>query len=180
MADFSIAFAKMIANEGGYVLTNKKNDNGKETFAGISRKFHPTWIGWKIVDRLKKTPNQRYTDPELRKRVYVFYRSEFWNQVQGKYINDQLMAESIFDFAVNTGVETSTRLAQIAVGASPDGRIGRNTLAKLNKTTYDDFVFRYTVSKVARYAGICNRDPNQIDHLLGWINRTLNTAKGVV
>ena len=49
---FDNAFAHTQTNEGGYA--NNKADLGGETYAGISRKYHPKWSGWAIVDELKK------------------------------------------------------------------------------------------------------------------------------
>lgn len=45
MADFNEAFAATSMDEGGYA--NHCNDNGGETYAGISRKFWPGRNGWR-------------------------------------------------------------------------------------------------------------------------------------
>ena len=42
---------EVIETEGGLKLINVKNDRGKQTYAGISRRFWPNWDGWKLVDR---------------------------------------------------------------------------------------------------------------------------------
>ena len=41
MADFEQAFSKTMGAEGGYKLTDIKGDKGGQTYAGISRRFHP-------------------------------------------------------------------------------------------------------------------------------------------
>ena len=45
---FDEAYKKTALFEGGYV--NDPVDRGGETFRGISRKNHPGWSGWILVD----------------------------------------------------------------------------------------------------------------------------------
>jgi lysozyme family protein len=51
---FEEAFKVVVTDEGGY--SNNPNDRGAETYRGISRKFHPDWRGWPIVDTAKANP----------------------------------------------------------------------------------------------------------------------------
>lgn len=167
MADFSPAFERMIQNEGGYRLVNIAADRGGQTYAGIARNFHPNWPGWRFVD------NQQMENLELSALVRDFYRVQFWEKISGEQIPNQVVAESIFDFCVNAGVSTGIKLAQIVVGAVPDGRLGPVTLAKLNDMDPAVFVLKYALAKIARYAEICNKNREQSKFLLGWINRTV-------
>lgn len=167
MAEFEEAFEKMIVNEGGYKLHNVSGDRGGQTYAGIARNFHPTWPGWYFID------NNQVDNPELTDHVREFYRNNFWNKIKGDEIKDQVVAETLFDFAVNAGTPTAARLAQSVVDTTPDGIIGSKTIEALNKVKSEDFIIRYALAKVARYANIVNRDRSQQKFLLGWINRTL-------
>mgnify|MGYP005854028985 CR=1 FL=1 len=167
MADFASAFESMILNEGGYQLINVEGDRGGMTYAGISRRFHPSWPGWAAVDR------GDIPDSEL---VRQFYRGNFWAPIRGDDITNQAVARNIFDFAVNAGVTTAVRLAQIVSGATPDGKIGPKTLAALNGMDPERFVLAYALAKLARYRDIVSRDPTQQKFLLGWINRILREA----
>ncbi|MCR6650446.1 MAG: N-acetylmuramidase [Cellvibrionaceae bacterium] len=167
MADFSPAFERMIQNEGGYRLVNIAADRGGQTYAGIARNFHPNWPGWRFVD------TQQMENLELSALVRDFYRVQFWEKISGELIPNQVVAESIFDFCVNAGVSTGIKLAQIVVGAVPDGRLGPVTLAKLNDMDPAVFVLKYALAKIARYAEICNKNREQSKFLLGWINRTV-------
>lgn len=166
MTAFDAAFERMIMNEGGYRLTNVANDRGGQTYAGIARNFHPNWAGWRYIDA------NDLGNLDLSRLVREFYKEQFWDKVSGDAIERPAIAETIFDFAVNAGVSTAVKLAQIVVEAMPDGRIGPATLAKLNAMD-DTFVLRYALAKVARYAQICNKDRTQSKFLLGWINRTI-------
>ncbi|MEO0443639.1 MAG: glycosyl hydrolase 108 family protein [Pseudomonadota bacterium] len=167
MAIFINAYEKMIHNEGGYVNHKITGDRGGQTYAGIARAFHPDWQGWRLIDA------DNIDDPQLIDWVVAFYQENFWDRLKGNQINNQNIAESLFDFAVNAGVRTAVKLAQIVVGASPDGIVGKNTLAKLNDTDEELFISKYALAKVARYTKIVQRDRSQSKFLLGWLNRTL-------
>jgi len=167
MATFKTAFDKMIKNEGGYKLHSVDGDRGGQTYAGIARNYNPNWLGWSLID------NQRMDRPELTVLVSNFYQENYWNKVRGCEIESQHVAESLFDFAVNAGTKTASKLAQIAVGAAPDGVIGPQTLESINAVDEELFILKYALAKVARYAEICNRDRGQSKFLLGWTNRTI-------
>jgi lysozyme family protein len=168
MANFLKAFEKTLYNEGGYKLHEIKNDHGGMTYAGIARRYHPYWSGWLLIDSGLKEP--------LIASVQRFYLKKFWNKIKGSSITDQKVAETLFDFAVNTGIKTASKIAQRVVEASPDGIIGSMTIAKINKFDSETFLSLYALAKIVRYANICNKNSSQKRFLLGWINRTL---KGV-
>ena len=167
MAEFINAYENMIRNEGGYVNHKVAGDRGGQTYAGIARAFHPNWRGWQLIDAGDLESDQLITF------VMEFYQKNFWDRLQGSAINSQEIAESLFDFAVNTGVRTAVKLAQIVVGANPDGIIGVNTLKKINAADEQLFISKYALAKVARYTNIVKRDRSQNKFLLGWLNRTL-------
>jgi lysozyme family protein len=167
MANFDPAFEKMIRNEGGYKLINVASDRGGQTYAGIARNYHPNWAGWRYIDA------NDLTNLQLSDLVGSFYKTEFWDKLSGDAITRQITAESLFDFAVNAGVKTALKLAQITLGTVPDGSLGPVTLGKLNEMEESVFVLKFALAKVARYAEICNKDREQSKFLLGWINRTI-------
>lgn len=166
MADFLCAFEKMILNEGGYTLHQVSNDRGGLTYAGIAQNFHPQWPGWQ---RLKQDPD----DPAITDLVRDFYQQHYWDKLGGGDIESQAIAESLFDFGVNAGVRTAAKLAQLVVGATPDGIIGPKSMAQINQAHTELFVANYALAKIARYAEIVNNNDSQRKFLLGWINRTL-------
>ena len=169
MADFLKAFEKTIADEGGYQLTDIPGDRGGQTYAGIARKPNPDWAGWQHIDR----KDFGAATPLVRE----FYKVNFWDRVRGDEIKDQAVAETIFNFSVNTGVGVAAKLAQVIVGVAPDGAIGAKTIERLNVCTAEKFVPTYALAKIQRYAAICNKDRSQSKFLLGWINRTLQGLK---
>lgn len=167
MADFLPAYEAMIRNEGGYRLHDVQGDRGGRTYAGIARSRWPRWAGWADIDA------GRVPASDL---VRQFYREQFWEPVHGDAIAHQGIARTLFDYAVNSGVAVAVKLAQIVVGATPDGRFGPKTLAALNDADPELFRVSYALAKVARYAAIVTKDRGQGKFLLGWINRTLKEA----
>ena len=167
MADFQPAYERMIRDEGGYVLHNVPGDRGGQTFAGIARNMHPRWPGWAIVDS-GGTPSAQV--------VWDFYKQNFWDDILGDQITHQAVAADIFNFYVNTGRPAKV-LAQLVVGATPDGAIGPRTVVALNAADPEKFVLAYAIAKITRYRDIVTRDRSQMKFLLGWINRTLNGLK---
>jgi lysozyme family protein len=109
--------------------------------------------------------------------VREFYRQRFWNVVRGDEIRDQQIAETIFNFAVNTGTGIAIKLAQVIAGATPDGGIGPKTVELLNQCTAQKFVPSYTLAKIQRYVDICMRNRDQSKFLLGWTRRALAGLK---
>lgn len=171
MAEFAPAFDRMIANEGGFKLTDIPGDRGGQTYAGIARRMNPDWAGWPCIDR-GETPA---TD-----LVRDFYLAGWWVPLRCDEITDQRVAESLFDFAVNTSgygkPVVAAKLAQLTVGAVPDGVIGARSLAAINAIDPDLFLARFALAKLARYRDICAKDKTQMKFLLGWINRLLKGA----
>jgi len=170
MADFIPAFEKMLKDEGGYQLTTLAGDTGGMTYAGIARNPNPQWEGWALVDR-------KEFGGSLTAMVRNFYRTHFWDRIRGDEIANQDVAESIFNFGVNAGVGMAAKLAQLVVGATPDGGIGPKTVELLNKCDGASFKKDYALAKIARYVEICNRDKVQDRFLRGWIQRTLRGLK---
>jgi len=174
MADFSIAYEKVLAHEGGY--GNDSDDPGGETYKGVARKIFPKWDGWQIVDMLKRQssfPANLDKDLDLQSKIQNFYEANFWDKVKGDSINDQNVANSIFDFAVNAGVGTSASLAQMVVGAKADGVIGDKSIAALNTFNSEHFLAAFTVAKIARYIHIVKKRPTSRKYFYGWICRAL-------
>jgi lysozyme family protein len=150
--------------EGGYKLHTVPGDRGGMTYAGVARKFHPDWPGWRYIDEGATPPTDL---------VREFYRREFWSRLNCDAMPERIAA-SIFDFGVNAGTRTAAKLAQAVAGVESDGVIGRKTIAALLDMEPAVFEAAYAIAKVKRYAEIVSRDRSQGKFLLGWLNRTLD------
>lgn len=165
MADFEKAFQHLMKEEG-LVLSNHKADKGGQTYAGISRKFHPDWTGWKYVDAGSTPPTQLVRD---------FYRVEYWLPAKCDQFTDQRVAQAVFLQYVNMGVN-ALKMAQIAAGAIADGRIGPKTLEAINKMDAERFLDKLCIAMVARYYAIGMKDKTQRVWWPGWFGRALRIA----
>lgn len=169
MSEFKAAYEVVMANEGGYV--NVSTDKGGETYAGVSRRWHPNWQGWPIVDKNKPLKRgQHINDVVLSGMVKAFYKLEFWDKMQGDYITSQRVATFIFDWLVTSWDEAVKALQKVA-GVAQDGRVGNLTVAAINARTTDaqdeDAVMdKLKALRIAYYKSL--KDPiNEA----GWINR---------
>jgi lysozyme family protein len=174
MGNFNSAYEKVLRNEGGYV--NDPDDPGGETYKGVSRKIWSAWDGWLLVDFYKRRngfPANLETDNELQEKVKDFYRINYWDKLRATDIEDDAVAASVFDFAVNAGISTSASLAQMVAGAKVDGFIGRETLTKINNAEAEHFLATFTVAKVARYINIVKKRPVSRKYFYGWVCRAL-------
>ncbi len=175
MAKFNLAFSRMLSHEGGYV--NDPDDHGGETYKGIARNSHGNWLGWSLIDQLKSKsdfPESLDTNSQLQNLVEQFYLNNFWLPLNAEQIQNQTSADSVFDFAVNSGITTSTRLVQSIVGTKIDGIIGVITLNKINSIDFGYFQASLTVAKMEYYMNIIRKRPTSKKFLLGWISRSLS------
>lgn len=116
MAQFDKEFDELILAEGGYV--NDKDDAGGETYLGISRKNNPKWIGWEVIDEVKKKYGTKNITSRLKKdvaltnRAKFFYKQNYWDVLELDDIPSQNIAHELFDTCVNCGKTTAIRIAQ--------------------------------------------------------------------
>jgi len=188
MASFELAYGRtVLTNEGGYSC--RKNDPGGETYRGISRRHHPRWTGWPLVDDRREEPDFPFNLEGfgfLRDMVKLFYLDGFWYSIAGDDIAGQGIAEEVFDAAVNTGVRTAVRSLQEALnflngdGASgedlvEDGRIGPKTLRALDermKAGDDKYVLKILLLlRGNRYLELMRKSRTQEVFARGWLKR---------
>jgi len=155
MADFNKAIEKTLVNEGGYVWD--KDDRGGETNFGISKRAYPN------VD----IKNLTVTGAK------EIYKRDYWDKVKGDSIESQVVAEELFDTAVNMGARTASKLLQGCAGVTPDGFIGDKSLEAINAIDEELLMLRFKLAKIARYAYLAKNRPANRKYLLGWLNRTL-------
>lgn len=116
MAKFDEEFDKVILAEGGYV--NDPDDAGGETYLGISRKNNPKWVGWKVIDDIKKKYGTKNITSRLKKDVVLtnsaklLYKQNYWDVLELDDIPSQGIAHQLFDTCVNCGKTTAIRIAQ--------------------------------------------------------------------
>lgn len=134
MADFKTAYKKIEAAEGSYCFD--PDDAGGETYKGISRRANPNWDGWISIDDIKKFHPTTFKDilkktPELEKKVQDLYKDKYWDCFELDDVPNQLVAEQMFDTAVNQGQTAAIRFAQRVLDLRETGKWSLDLLNKL-------------------------------------------------
>ena len=117
MANFEKAYDITMQHEGLGLWTMDPTDAGAETYSGISRRYHPDWKGWVIVDVAKDSsnfPENIKDDLTLRQLEEAFYKKRFWDPIKGDEIPGkyQIIAEEMYDTSVNMGHKRAVRYLQ--------------------------------------------------------------------
>lgn len=171
MATFERAYPLTKRSEGGYA--NIKGDRGKETYCGISRKYHPNWIGWDFIDKQAHPIPHNKVFPELERFVTSFFKVNFWTRLNLSYL-EQLPANQVFDFAVHSGRGTATKNLQSVLnnkfGAKLkiDGGLGNKTITAANAVDSTELA-KAILNQRASYLDIVGNSQPQFAE--GWKNR---------
>ena len=154
MADFDLAIAVVLRNEGGYV--SDPGDPGGETKYGISKHFYP---GLDISALTVEAATE-------------IYRRDFW-RYDG--VTDQAVANKVFDLGVNIGMHKAVKLLQQSLpGLVADGAFGPETLAACNAA--DPIVLLSTLKNnaVLHYREVARTYPALKKFLAGWMKRAMS------
>ena len=163
MIDFKTAVEKTLIFEGGYV--DDPDDAGGETNFGISKRSYPD------LDIKNLTVGQA-------KEIY--YR-DYWQPVRAESLRHQRLAESVFDFGVNSGKRRASKYLQFAINLlvtdkrlnrlAIDGYIGLRTTRRLYYVNDLDRLFLlYSFNRLIYYRKLARRS-SQRDFLYSWIRR---------
>jgi lysozyme family protein len=165
MALFGIAIGKTLLFEGGY--SNTPGDSGGETYEGISRNNWPNWEGWPIVDA---APNKNALSLKLaaQQAVVNFYRQNFW-QYDG--INDQDVANKVFDLTVNVGKVHGVKILQQAAGVATDGLYGPNTERATNAHPIGSLSSIIRIAAESYHEQVVQSHPEDAKFLADWLRR---------
>ena len=192
---FKQILQNVLINEGTYV--NDPEDRGGETYFGISRKYHPHWEGWIIIDEIKENndnwieilKNKNIPNKKLKNYLIEFYKENFWNKIKGDKILEisEKIAFYLFDTAVNMGWKTSAKYLQTAINdlynkfninkkIVVDGLIGNKTLSALKEVfNYSSCEYEILLEIIKErsigYAKIVAHNPSQSKFIKGWIRR---------
>jgi len=126
---FAEIFDRLIDHEGGYV--NNPKDPGGETKYGISKRSYP-WLNIKAL-----------TVEQARD----IYHKDFWLPLNGDRLYDGV-AFQLFDFAVNSGIQTAIRYYQRALGVADDGHFGKASLAAARAMSETDQIMRLSAERL--------------------------------
>jgi lysozyme family protein len=189
MADFKIAEQITGINEGGYAFN--PHDRGGETYAGIARKFWPSWEGWVYIDKYKaqyyklnKPMQEKYslarwinssakvTSEPIAPLVSQFYKTNFWDLNKLDQIKDQQIANSVYDFGVNSGKGRAVQFLEQIFGVKKDGIMDPQVIALVNKSDPKVIFEKYKDAREAAYRSWATGD--QAQFLGSWLSRLSN------
>ena len=115
--NFDKAFDILLKHEGGF--SNHKDDKGGVTMWGITE----------AVARANGYAGEMRNLPvEFAKRIY---KAAYWDAVKADQLPEKVRY-SVFDAAVNSGVNRAIRWMQQSVGVTQDGVLGSQTLSAIN------------------------------------------------
>lgn len=135
--NFDTAFDRLISNEGGYV--NNPADPGGETNWGISKRSYPN------IDIKNLT----------REGAKAIYLRDFW--LRGHMDEyDSALSFQVFDFAVNSGIETAIRKLQQAAGVADDGHVGPVTVAAIKARSVTDMLMLFIAERLDFWRKLSN------------------------
>lgn len=150
------SFFEWLMDREARVVHNDPRDPGKQTAWGISRRYHPSWPGWKIIDAGKE---DRATLEPLVKDFYANFLFRWWVLLEGP------LRFAFCDAVVNMGLGRTgdknldagellqmsmNRLAQrnyLVV----DGDIGNNTIAALRTENHTAIAYTMIGLRLIEY-----------------------------
>lgn len=121
LTPFQLALKRVLDHEGLY--SHDARDPGGETYKGISRRAHPNWPGWAIIDQLKSdTPaetlklNLGAIESQLQPLVEQLYEEQYWKPLFCDR-SSFAMGFQVFDAGVNHGLKQARRLLSLSNGS---------------------------------------------------------------
>jgi lysozyme family protein len=152
--NFDEAFDRLIGHEGGYV--NNPADPGGETNWGISKRSYP----------------QLNIKTLTREDAKLIYRNDFWRRINADRLYDGV-AFQMFDFAVNSGIETAVRYLQRALGVADDGHWGPVSQAAAAQGSESDQILLLNAERL----DYMTRLKNWPDASRGWSRRIVGNLR---
>jgi lysozyme family protein len=154
--NFAACLAFTLSQEGGY--SDDPDDPGGATQDGITLQ---TLRDYRDDQSLTPADLQAMTTTERDD----IYRLQYWEPVNGDGLPDGC-DQCVFDFAVNAGVETSSKSLQAILGVTVDGAIGKTTTGAAVSANVLELINKFTLARIDYYDSL-----NQSEFIDGWLNR---------
>lgn len=148
----------IIKREGGDKETNSPNDKGGRTKYGIAEASNPKAWEDGIVTR----------DEARGIFEHKYIKTPGFDKITNEAVRNQLI-----DWGVNSGPGVAIKALQSLVGATSDGILGPDTLAKANAVEALWLNNQLVASRVKMIGRIVRKNPSQLEWLNGWLNRAL-------
>lgn len=160
MAKFDPAFDYTIGSEGGYV--NNPNDSGGPTNWGVTQRRYSQYLHRPVgIDEMKAMTKDQ---------AKQFYYDTEWKPLDLDAIQDQGVAEAIFDMVINRG-DGYQKTVQLMVGVPADGHFGPLTLNAINGKDPAWLINMIETQAERFYQRLAYNVPKDRVFLKGWLNR---------
>ena len=160
MAEFEPAVTITLQHEGGFYHNPV---TGEIVNHGITLKF---------VRSSGYQPNadEAFIQDLTAAEASAIYQTYFWNANRIGSIDDQCLANKVFDLTVNMG-PAALKLLQSAVQCAVDGALGPISLAQINARDPVELLAQYKELAARRYTQIAAGNPQLAGDLTGWLSR---------
>jgi len=177
--------------------SNLVTDKGGETYAGISRIYNPTWLGWKIVDSYKpKFPNNKIPynyqipDTALDKLVKDLTYQYYLRSNAGK-INNTAIALIVTHLYFNSsdGIKYVIQQAVNLIGGKikMDNSLGNESITAINSADQNKLYTKIKELYIKYYTNLGNNEPankagwlNRVNYVIATADNWLKTNKGPI
>lgn len=197
MSDFEPAFRRTLKFEG-VTLEKVAGDSGGLTFCGIARASNPAFPGWTEIDNFLKTLSIKEAaaicvkDTALMSMVKDIYRKKYWDGPGYGKIEDQDLANQVYDAGVNfgttkfsdgpnPGTSRANKGLQGVLGLMADGMLDERTFEACNHPepplTVNGIVDLFLTWRRHYYQTIVAEKPQMEKFLKGWLNRCVKTSE---
>jgi lysozyme family protein len=99
-----------------------------------------------------------------------YYQEHYWKPFYSQ-IENQTVADKLFDMGVLFGIGTATKLLQNVLSLVIDGVFGPKTLSTVNQADSVSLLSAFQAALVSHALGIANAQPKDRVFLVGWIKR---------
>jgi lysozyme family protein len=164
VADFNHAVQLTLQHEGGF----QKNPNDRANWTGgqigvgtlVGTKYGITALDMPGVDIENITTAQ----------AVAFYAERYWKILYSQ-INDQALAEKIFDMGVLFGVGEAVKIMQQVLGVTADEVFGPATLDAMNQDSAPMLLSEFQNAMITRAKAVAAANPADAADLPDWIRR---------
>lgn len=148
----------VIVAEGVSKVTNNPADGGGRTQYGISEKSNPqAWLDGKV------------TEEEAR----AIYEQKYVKTPHFDQIPDPRLQAQLVDYGVTSGPYIATTKLQTLLQVTPDGQLGPETLEAVKLYEARALNNALVGERIKMICKIVQKNPSQLQFLLGWANRAL-------
>jgi lysozyme family protein len=170
MADFKLFFNRLLQEEGGYV--DNPNDPGGPTKYGVT-----------LAEYIRSGGTDLNGDGQINaddikllttNDAFNIAKKDYWDPINGDLINNQSIANFIFDWGYNAGIRTAGRYVQRVLGFNPaniDGIIGPATVNAINSANQENLFNSLKATRESFYRAIAANNPKQAGFLNNWLSR---------